>query len=204
MRHFLSFSNTVHNCTINVTCKIHTAVSEYSKAYCIVHSFIAEKEENRIYSMDGRSRRWSCREAVEVAAAVGSVGIVVDVEGSKAGPKILPIILDCFLLNFGGLFFPLTKRVEDPSVGWTFILRRGIATTDEDSFAKNTFKIHLEYINQCRNPFKYIMNIFQQLFPQRNRNFKGLCHKLIGDNRIESCGIDLDVIYPYYVFFQIT
>ena len=90
----------------------------------------------------GRSRRSACREAMEAvevaaaaAAAVGSVGIVVDVEGSKAGPKILPIILDCFLLNFGGLFFPLTKRVEDPSVGWTFILRRGIATT-EFSFAK--------------------------------------------------------------------
>ena len=84
----------------------------------------------------GRSRRSACREAMEAvevaaAAAVGSVGIVVDVEGSKAGPKILPIILDCFLLNFGGLFFPLTKRVEDPSVGWTFILRRGIATTEE-------------------------------------------------------------------------
>ena len=95
----------------------------------------------------GRSRRSACREAMEAvevaaAAAVGSVGIVVDVEGSKAGPKILPIILDCFLLNFGGLFFPLTKRVEDPSVGWTFILRRGIATTEE-LFCK---KIHSKYI----------------------------------------------------------
>ena len=105
----------------------------------------------------GRSRRSACREAMEAvevaaaaaAAAVGSVGIVVDVEGSKAGPKILPIILDCFLLNFGGLFFPLTKRVEDPSVGWTFILRRGIATTEElfcKKYIQNTFE---EYINQC-------------------------------------------------------
>ena len=97
----------------------------------------------------GRSRRSACREAMEAvevaAAAVGSVGIVVDVEGSKAGPKILPIILDCFLLNFGGLFFPLTKRVEDPSVGWTFILRRGIATTEElfcKKYIQNTFGIH--------------------------------------------------------------
>ena len=102
----------------------------------------------------GRSRRSACREAMEAvevaaAAAVGSVGIVVDVEGSKAGPKILPIILDCFLLNFGGLFFPLTKRVEDPSVGWTFILSRGIATTEElfcKKYIQNTFE---EYINQC-------------------------------------------------------
>ena len=93
------------NLIFKIQCRPESTINvRYIQLYPnTVKLYRSEKQENRIYSMDRRSRR-SCREA-----AVGSVGIVVDEdEGSKAGPKILPIILDCFLLNFGccGLFFP--------------------------------------------------------------------------------------------------
>ena len=132
------------NLIFKIQCRPESTINvRYIQLYPnTVKLYRSEKQENRIYSMDRRSRR-SCREA-----AVGSVGIVVDEdEGSKAGPKILPIILDCFLLNFGccGLFFPLTtKGVEDVD-GWTFILttecilqKKYIRNTVINTFYSNT------------------------------------------------------------------